>query len=209
MSHGDEKTVLTISVAKTARHRGDPAKSESERTAAATAAWPRPPDAAAILASTAPARGLRMAVAPAQAADVEINASSTSGTITGRCMHTAQPSLPHSAVRDNGPPNSYRRKSKWAVPTHTRRSSPCSTEGHFEGLREYSADDVARIDAHRTTASGADDVLAMTDVAEVVPGRKGQRCGIPEGKNFPVALFNGEGTNDGGFRTLPGNRQDN
>jgi steroid delta-isomerase-like uncharacterized protein len=78
-------------------------------------------------------------------------------------------------------------------------------EGDFEGMREYLADNVARIDAPTgATASGADDVLEMIRMwPKSFSDARVSDAEYLEGNSFSVALFNGEGTNDGEFGPFP------
>ena len=78
-------------------------------------------------------------------------------------------------------------------------------EGDFEGMREYLADNVARIDAPTgATASGADDVLEMIRMwPKSFSDARVSDAEYLEGTSFSVALFNGEGTNDGEFGPFP------
>ena len=78
-------------------------------------------------------------------------------------------------------------------------------EGDFEGIREYLADNVARIDAPTgATASGADDVLEMIRMwPKSFSDARVSDAEYLEGNSFSVALFNGEGTNDGEFGPFP------
>ncbi len=77
--------------------------------------------------------------------------------------------------------------------------------GDIQGLREYLADDVARIDVPTgTTGSGADEVLEMIRMwPKAFSDARVSDAEYLEGDSFSVALFNGEGTNDGEFGPFP------
>lgn len=77
--------------------------------------------------------------------------------------------------------------------------------GDIEGIREYLADDVTRIDAPtETTASGVDEVLEMIKMwPKSFSDARVSAAEYLEGNSFSVALFNGEGTNDGEFGPFP------
>ena len=66
--------------------------------------------------------------------------------------------------------------------------------GDFEGLREYLADDVERIDAPTgTKASGADEVLEMIRMwPKSFSDARVSEAEYLEGNSFSVALFNGK-----------------